>query len=135
MTIFYHNGILSCIDSVCYHAGGPLCEGNLEEIEDLSVTAVSCPWHRYLVDINTGLKVFQGAEMQNGVMKTTGWKVGKLVQRKHHIKENDNGIFVALDLSATETCPSDNDTTNPNCGKQFRMHQEKPEVVSKDLFP
>lgn len=94
ITLFHRNGKLSCIDSVCHHAGGPLCDGELQEIEDLTLTVVSCPWHRFLVDIDGGLKVFQGAEMQNGSMKPTGWKVGKMVQRSHKVIQNDRGIFV-----------------------------------------
>jgi nitrite reductase/ring-hydroxylating ferredoxin subunit len=43
ITIFRQNQKLSAIDSVCYHASGPLTLGPLEDIEELGVTAVSCP--------------------------------------------------------------------------------------------
>lgn len=46
VTVFRNKGILSCIDSICHHAGGPLTLGQLIEIEDLHLTAISCPWHR-----------------------------------------------------------------------------------------
>lgn len=47
---------LYCIDSPCYHAAGPLGEGELLEIEDM--LCVSCPWHRFLVSLNEGREVF-----------------------------------------------------------------------------
>ncbi|KAK7200487.1 hypothetical protein NESM_000103600 [Novymonas esmeraldas] len=47
---------LKCIDSPCYHAAGPLGEGDIVEIEDL--LCLRCPWHRYLVNIENGEEVF-----------------------------------------------------------------------------
>ncbi len=40
-------------DAVCYHYGGPLTEGTLD-IEELRLT---CPWHRYEIDLRTGRRV------------------------------------------------------------------------------
>lgn len=64
---------LICMDSPCYHAAGPLGEGDLVEVEDLagkarsssasreippsSILCIRCPWHRYLVSLNTGEEV------------------------------------------------------------------------------
>ena len=44
ITLFKNKGKITAIDSVCHHAGGPLTEGILQEIEELSLTTVSCPW-------------------------------------------------------------------------------------------
>jgi hypothetical protein len=44
ITIFRHHGKLSAIDSICHHAGGPLTQGGVQDIEDLGVSVVSCPW-------------------------------------------------------------------------------------------
>lgn len=43
ITIFRHRGTLSAIDSICHHAGGPLTNGPIKDIEDLGVTVVLCP--------------------------------------------------------------------------------------------
>ncbi|EPY23983.1 hypothetical protein STCU_07369 [Strigomonas culicis] len=43
---------LYCLDSPCYHASGPLGEGRVVEMEDF--TCIECPWHRYLIDLDTG---------------------------------------------------------------------------------
>lgn len=61
---------LICMDSPCYHAAGPLGEGDLVELEDLvgtsnsettsaapSILCIRCPWHRFLVDLSTGEEV------------------------------------------------------------------------------
>ncbi|HKZ49654.1 MAG TPA: non-heme iron oxygenase ferredoxin subunit [Candidatus Nanoarchaeia archaeon] len=37
-----------CIDNTCTHAGGPLCEG------DLDGTIITCPWHGSKFDVKTG---------------------------------------------------------------------------------
>lgn len=94
ITIFRNKGKLSAIDSVCHHAGGPLTDGPLRDIEDLGLTAVSCPWHNFLVCVDKGIKVFQSIELINGSPRPAGWKVGKVVQRVHTVREDTNGIFV-----------------------------------------
>ncbi len=37
-----------CIDNLCTHANGPLCEGNLNGL------TITCPWHGSKFDIKTG---------------------------------------------------------------------------------
>lgn len=56
VTIFRQRGVLSAIDSICYHAGGPLTKGPLQDIEELGMTVVMCPWHNYPVSIDKGVK-------------------------------------------------------------------------------
>jgi len=92
--VFRNHGKLSAIDSVCHHAGGPLTVGPLRDIEDLGLTTVSCPWHNFLVCIDRGVKVFQSIELINGGPKPAGWKVGKVVQRVHLVREDTEGVFV-----------------------------------------
>jgi len=45
-----------CIDGVCTHAGGPLCEGGLGGKDG---SAVTCPWHGSTFDYRSG-KVLNG---------------------------------------------------------------------------
>jgi nitrite reductase/ring-hydroxylating ferredoxin subunit len=94
VTIFRHNSNLFCIDSICHHAGGPLTAGKLQDIEDLGITVVVCPWHKFLVGINGGIKAFQAVDIVNGVPTVAGWRTGKVVQRAHHVLESANGVFV-----------------------------------------
>lgn len=95
ITIFRQNGKLSVIDSICYHAGGPLTLGSVQDIEDLDgISAVSCPWHKFLVSIDDGRRVYQQVTIENGKPSVKGWTRGKVVQRCHKIYENESGVYV-----------------------------------------
>lgn len=99
VTIFKHNGKLSCIDSICHHAGGPLTKGRLQDIEDLGVTVVLCPWHAFMVTIDGGVKAYKGVDFRGGKPADAGWKLGKVVQRPHLVMENEEGVFVVRNCS------------------------------------
>ena len=45
-------GSLHCLDRVCYHAGAPLTDGAIEEIDGR--LCIVCPWHSYKVTLDTG---------------------------------------------------------------------------------
>eukprot|EP01083_Nonionella_stella_P092365 258561_1 len=47
-----HNGILTCIDALCFHFGGPLYTGDIEDIGGSA--CIRCPWHRYSVELTSG---------------------------------------------------------------------------------
>ena len=94
VTVFRNRGKLSCIDSICHHAGGPLTLGKLEDIEDLGVTVVLCPWHKFMVTIDGGVKAYKGVSFQGGKPVDAGWKTGKVVQRPHLVIEKADGVYV-----------------------------------------
>lgn len=48
IAIFNVNGKLFACDNLCLHRGGPLGEGDLEEL------IVTCPWHGWQYDLATG---------------------------------------------------------------------------------
>jgi nitrite reductase/ring-hydroxylating ferredoxin subunit len=102
ITIFRFKGHLSAIDAICHHAGGPLTLGPVEDIEDLGKRVVLCPWHRFMVSIDDGTKVYQAVEIVNGLPVKKGWKIGKMVQRTHKVMETDKGIYV-VGLNSLET--------------------------------
>jgi nitrite reductase/ring-hydroxylating ferredoxin subunit len=104
ITIFRQNGKLSAIDSVCYHAGGPLTLGSLQDIEDLDgITTVSCPWHKFLVSIDDGSRVYQQVTIVDGKPSVKGWTKGKVVQRTHKVYENDSGVYVVSRYNMNRT--------------------------------
>lgn len=94
ITIFRNNGTLSAIDAICHHAGGPLTLGKLQDIEELGMKVVLCPWHNFMVDIVSGVKAYKGVDIVQGKPVVTGWKVGKIVQRPHKVVELDDGVYV-----------------------------------------
>jgi len=66
-------GALSCIDTTCFHAGGPLGAGELEELGGGAGgaggaaappprTCLVCPWHHYRVDVRTGEGLYLGLD-------------------------------------------------------------------------
>ncbi len=80
-----------CILYCVAHAGGALTNGPLQDIEELGVTVVVCPLHRYLVSIRDGKKVYQAVEINRATNKTeiSGWRIGKVVQRCHEGMYNE----------------------------------------------
>ncbi len=48
LAVFELDDGLAAVDGSCPHAGGPLCEG------DVDGGAVSCPWHGWSFDLRTG---------------------------------------------------------------------------------
>eukprot|EP00605_Chrysophyceae_sp_TOSAG23-4_P002404 GSChrysophyteH1.ASY1.ANO1.2662.1 assembled CDS len=126
ITVFKRRGILSCIDSVCHHTGGDLTNGPLIDIEDLGVTAVICPLHRYKVDLQ-GYKVFEAVDFVGGKPTKPIWKRGKvMVQRAHEVQEDSEGVYVRLRPAAGGVCPSDRDSASEVCGAHFTLHGFQP---------
>jgi nitrite reductase/ring-hydroxylating ferredoxin subunit len=46
--LFNVGGVISAIDGICPHQGGPLADGEVEG------TTVTCPWHGWQFDVRTG---------------------------------------------------------------------------------
>ena len=46
--IFNVDGVVSAIDGICPHQGGPLAEG------EVAGGVVTCPWHGWQFDLRTG---------------------------------------------------------------------------------
>ena len=124
VTIIKRRGNLSCTDSICHHTGGDLGNGTLMDIEDLDVTVMICPLHRYKIDLQ-GHKIFQGIDFIHGKPTEPVWKRGKLVQRAHEVCEDENGLYVKLAITK-ETCVSDKDASSELCGSLFSLHNFVP---------
>ena len=78
-----------------------------------------------MVDIKTGLKAYKQVEIINNLPVYTGWKVGKLVQRAHVVKEQviKSKSYVLISLNKDEiVCPSDGDTCKVACMRDYSMH-------------
>jgi nitrite reductase/ring-hydroxylating ferredoxin subunit len=48
VALFNVGGTIRAVSSECTHAGGPLCEGDVEE------GVVTCPWHAATFDLTDG---------------------------------------------------------------------------------
>mmetsp|Transcript_5620 Transcript_5620/g.5818 ORF Transcript_5620/g.5818 Transcript_5620/m.5818 type:complete len:195 (-) Transcript_5620:20-604(-) len=121
VTVFRNKNILSCIDSICHHAGGPFTLGKLQDIEELGgLTVVLCPWHKFMVSIDGGIKVYKGVDFKNGKPVPAGWKTGKIVQRPHLVDERPDGLYVSLVITDEEVS-SDKDACSALCAKPFSL--------------
>ena len=58
--LFNVDGVISAIDGICPHQGGPLADGVVEG------TMVTCPWHGWQFDVGTG-KTPLGARLKQAV--------------------------------------------------------------------
>ena len=52
--VFNVEGVLSALDGICPHQGGPLAAGLVEG------TCVTCPWHGWQFDVRTGQTPLNG---------------------------------------------------------------------------
>jgi nitrite reductase (NADH) small subunit len=52
--LFNVDGVLSALDGICPHQGGPLAAGQVEG------TCVTCPWHGWQFDVRTGQTPLNG---------------------------------------------------------------------------
>eukprot|EP00051_Salpingoeca_urceolata_P004174 m.63295 g.63295 ORF g.63295 m.63295 type:complete len:186 (+) comp13438_c0_seq2:63-620(+) len=99
------------LDRHCYHAGGPL---DLGDIEDMDGPCVKCPWHQYTISLATGAAVYQAlddgcsgaaaaAQERRYVVKAKG---GGPHQRTHHCVVENGTVYVTLS-EGPESCKSD----------------------------
>ena len=45
VSVILHKDKLYCLDSTCYHTGGPLALGDIEDVD--GDECIVCPWHKY----------------------------------------------------------------------------------------
>jgi nitrite reductase (NADH) small subunit len=72
--LFNVDGVISAIDGICPHQGGPLADGVLEG------SCVTCPWHGWQFDVRNG-KTPLGAKIKLPVFE---------------VKVEGNDVFVAV---------------------------------------
>lgn len=115
VTVLEAGGKLRAFDAICYHAGGPLGLGDIEEVGENGRVCIKCPWHHYLLDLDTGSKWYQPlAKDANGKLMPAGWKsTDKSVQRIHEVQEWGDGIFLRLQVDGQ--CPSDSWAHREDC--------------------
>ncbi|XP_018416027.1 PREDICTED: Rieske domain-containing protein [Nanorana parkeri] len=104
IVIFHHLGKYHALDLRCYHSGGPL---HLGEIEDIGGWAcVVCPWHKYKIVLESGEGLYQGVDPheQN---RTKKWFSKGVKQRTHKVTVSNGGVYVTLSDTSSMRCDSD----------------------------
>eukprot|EP00760_Papus_ankaliazontas_P005151 PhM_4_TR12422/c0_g1_i1/m.86821 len=102
VTILAHKGKVHCLDTVCYHAGGPLGRGPITDIEDLDTACIRCTWHSYCVALETGERVYQSCDMVGGKLVPGGWKKGPKQQRVHDVDVRPDGVYIRINTDSEE---------------------------------
>lgn len=128
LTVLKVKGQLRAFDSACYHAGGPLGLGDIEDVAAAGGdrACISCPWHHHLIDLETGVKWYEALtkDPSTGRLVPGGWKASAApVQRIHEVVERDGGIFVRLCIGGS--CPSDPYAHREDCARLVREAPER----------
>ncbi|XP_053313695.1 Rieske domain-containing protein [Spea bombifrons] len=99
IVVFNHDGKYHALDLRCYHSGGPLDLGDIEDIS--GQTCIVCPWHKYKIALATGEGLYQGIDPQSP-NKAKKWYSKGVKQRIHKVTVQNGGIYVTL--SDTDVC-------------------------------
>lgn len=104
LSIFRHEGKLYALDNHCYHAGGPLAMGDIEDIKlkktGENMACVICPWHKYKISLKTGEGIYFHTDPFGPPGKKPKLKSRGKKQRTHEIYETEDGrVMVTLNLS------------------------------------
>ncbi|KAF0720511.1 Aste57867_230 [Aphanomyces stellatus] len=94
--LVHHEHVIYCIDQACYHHGGPLATGDIEDMGN-GMLSIKCPWHNYKISLGTGEGLYLGLEPGN--MTTPVLKSKGVRQRTHPVKVED-GMVLVHDSSA-----------------------------------
>ncbi|XP_075037229.1 Rieske domain-containing protein isoform X1 [Mixophyes fleayi] len=103
VVIFQHLGKYHALDLRCYHSGGPLHLGEIEDIDGKA--CVVCPWHKYKINLENGEGLYQGVDPQDP-KRTKKWFSKGVKQRTHKVTVRKGGVYVTLSDSST-SCDSD----------------------------
>ncbi|XP_074526922.1 Rieske domain-containing protein-like [Halichoeres trimaculatus] len=102
--VLYHKGQLYAMDMHCYHAGGALQNGDIEEFNGL--LCIVCPWHKYKITLENGEGLYQAVDNPTVKPLKTHWRSKGVKQRIHKITEVNGDVFVTLNESS-KTIESD----------------------------
>lgn len=95
IAVFNIRGNYYAIDNACYHHGGPLHHGDVEDMG--GHPCVICPWHSYRIALDTGEGLYRGINLES---KMEECRSKGIKQRVYTVKVDDDGyVVVMVDLS------------------------------------
>ncbi|TMS19301.1 Rieske domain-containing protein [Larimichthys crocea] len=119
--IIYHEGVLYAMDSYCYHAGGKLELGDIEEFD--GKLCIVCPNHKYKISLAKGECIYKASNPREKP-PVPRWYSKGVKQRTHTVTETDGDVFVTL---STETRFIESDYFQGEKGKVERAKAEASE--------
>ncbi|KAM4638049.1 Rieske domain-containing protein isoform 1-T1 [Amazona ochrocephala] len=90
--VFYHEEKFYAMDSRCYHEGGPLCLGEIEDINGQA--CIVCPWHKYKITLETGEGLYEGINPLEP-SPTPQWQSKGVKQRIHKVTIDNGNVYVS----------------------------------------
>ncbi|XP_038621673.1 Rieske domain-containing protein [Tachyglossus aculeatus] len=93
VVVFYHKGEFHAMDNRCYHAGGPLHLGEIEDFNGQS--CIVCPWHKYKITLATGEGLYQSIDPKNPAA-VPEWCSKGVKQRIHVVTVKNGNVYVTL---------------------------------------
>ena len=103
VTLIKRNDNIHCIDSICFHMGGPLGAGDIEDVDGSS--CIICPWHYLKIDINDGKKLSHRITSFDERGKPAGFqweKSTEVFQRVHEVRVDMGTVLVKLSTTQPE---------------------------------
>lgn len=91
--VIHHQGAFYAIDSYCYHAGGPLENGDIEELN--SKLCIICPKHKYKIAIADGEGIYKATDPTEKT-PVRRWLSKGIKQRVHTVIETNGDVYVKL---------------------------------------
>jgi len=92
LALMRHRGHLHAVDATCYHMGGPLLLGDIEDVKGVG-PCLTCPWHHYQISLRSGARVYHDIQRQCKTMPHR--------QRIHSVSERHNRVLVRLSADST----------------------------------
>eukprot|EP01062_Namystynia_karyoxenos_P056322 TRINITY_DN47274_c0_g1_i1.p1 TRINITY_DN47274_c0_g1~~TRINITY_DN47274_c0_g1_i1.p1 ORF type:complete len:369 (+),score=109.84 TRINITY_DN47274_c0_g1_i1:123-1229(+) len=93
------------VDNACYHHGGPLFMGDIEEVE--GQLCVVCPWHRSHIALASGVALYDAfVDIKAGTCEARN-KDGGPRQRVHEVTERGGDVIVRINPAPHDTYASD----------------------------
>ncbi|CAJ1051503.1 Rieske domain-containing protein [Xyrichtys novacula] len=92
--IIHHQGVFYALDSYCYHAGGELQHGDIEDLN--GKLCIICPKHKYKITLAEGEGIYKATNPREKP-PVPRWLSKGVKQRTHTVSENNNGdVYVKL---------------------------------------
>nr|XP_046240374.1 Rieske domain-containing protein isoform X1 [Scatophagus argus] len=120
--VIYHQGVLYAMDSYCYHAGGLLQNGDIEEID--GKLCIICPKHKYKISLAKGEGLYKGTDLREKP-PVPRWYSKGVKQRIHTVTETNGDVYVKL---SEEACWIESDYYQ---GEKGKVEREKAEAAEK----
>jgi ferredoxin-NADP reductase/nitrite reductase/ring-hydroxylating ferredoxin subunit len=86
------------IDNACYHHGGPLLNGDIEDLG--GHPCVKCPWHSYKITLDTGEGLYWGVDVDGSSQPRPTLKSKGAKQRTHQVYARGTEVYCYVDPSS-----------------------------------